>query len=147
MSEDWPYHPAYITLRCDLVVNGVQVSIVQPASREVWESNPHLRTRIEADLRRALGMQIAEKLAPPVFEVRQDTLARDEARIDRTEALRLAEAHSKALADLCSRLEAAGENYAVMDARQAADAARALVAKLEGDEGRLPVRPGERRAP
>ena len=45
----------------------------------------------------------------------------------------------EALAKLASQLEEAGENYVLPAAWQARDAAQALVDKLEGDDGRLPI--------
>ena len=99
-----------------------------------------MRDRIERDLRFAMAQEIVKKLAPEVVEV-SSCGTEVEQRISRPEALRLAQSHARALAKLASRLEQAGENYALRDVRQARDAVQALVDTLEGDEGRLPTDP------
>ncbi|WP_060905338.1 hypothetical protein [Streptomyces scabiei] len=143
MSGTLPFSdPAYVTVRCDLTLDDVQATAVRMVHREIWSDHSGARAHVERELQLGVAQKIVEKLAPSVFEVRADTLCAEE-HISRAEALRLAQAYTKAIADLSARLEAAGENYAVMDACRAADAGRALVEKLAGYEGRLPVRPGE----
>ena len=143
MSET-PNHPpmSITTLCCELVLDGVKSSVFRQADRTLLTEHPNFRTHIEREMRSAVARDLVEKLAPPVVEVRTGSLESEE-RISREEALRLAQAYTKALAELSLRLEKAGENYALMDALGAVDAGRAMVAKLEGPEGRLPVRPGE----
>lgn len=133
----------YIVVRCDLAIDGVDAHAVRHVSRDVWFEHPDVRALVEKELRFTAAQHIVEKLAPPVYEVNPDTLRAEESTISRAEALRLAEGHGKALRAVADRLHAAGENYAVTDANRAVDAVRALVEKLAGDEGRLPVRPGD----
>lgn len=141
MSETF-IDPAQVAVRCELTIDGVQATAARLVHRDIWAGTPGMREAVERELRRDVAEQIVTKLAPAVVEVRTGSLV-PEGSISRAEALRLAQAHTKSLADLADRLEAAGENYAVMDARRAVEAGRLLVAKLEGDTGRLPVRPGE----
>jgi hypothetical protein len=139
------FAPGYVAVRCDLTFDGVQATAADMVLHEIWADSA-ARGHIERRLRLAVAEMIVKKLAPPVFEVRADTL-RAEQPIDRAEALRLAQVYTNALAELSTRLEAAGENYAVTDARRAAGAGQSLVEKLESHQGRLPARPGEERAP
>lgn len=128
------------TFRCGLTVDGVPVSAYQQVDRFLLANHPEVRAQVEHDLRFAVAREIVEKVAPAVEEVDAGGMEA-EARLSRDEALRLAQGHVKALADLASRLKEAGENYALMDAWQARDAAQALVEKLDGDDGRLPTDP------
>lgn len=140
MTEPWT-HPADVaTFRCSLDIGGEQVSTYQQVDRMLLASHPELRDRVEYDLRFAVAREVVEKLIPPVEEVGAD-LWESRGRVSRDEALRLARMQAGALAKLASRLEEAGENYALQDAWQARDAAQALVEKLESDDGRLPTDP------
>ncbi|MFI5880842.1 hypothetical protein [Streptomyces sp. NPDC051554] len=140
MTAPLPY--PYIVVRCDLAIDGVDAHAVRQVSRDVWFEHPAGRALVEKELRFTAAQHIVEKLTPPVYEVNPDTLRAEESTISRAEALRLAEAHGKALLTIADRLRAAGENYAVTDAYRAVETVHALVEKLAGDEGRLPVRPG-----
>ncbi|MGW1497565.1 hypothetical protein ACWCQW_03055 [Streptomyces mirabilis] len=143
MSEPWDFTmPNTVIARCTLTLDGVQASAARQVHSDIWH-DPGARGHVEREMRLAVAQTIVEKIAPPVFEVDPGSLRRAEESISRAEALRLAKAHTNALVQLASRLEAAGENYAVVDALRAVEAGRMLVAKLESDEGRLPVRPGE----
>lgn len=138
MTEPWT-HPSYVaTFRCDLTIDGVQANASRQVDRMLLQERPDVRAHVERDLRLAVAEKVVEKLAPPVVEVHPGSLE-PEKRISRDEALRLAQGHAEALAELAERLEEAGENYALMDAWRTRDAAQALVAKLEGDDGRLPT--------
>jgi len=128
------------TFRCSLDVDGERVTVYKQVDRVLLTGHPELRDRVEHELRFDLARGIVEKLAPEVEEVSEDGRTSEE-RVSREGALRLARAQAKALARLAERLEEAGENYALRDAWQARDAALALVAKLEGDGGRLPTDP------
>jgi len=141
MTEPWT-HPSYVAIfRCDLTIDGVQASAFQQVDRILMQERPDFRAHVERELRCKVVEEIVEKLTPPVFEVQAGSLTRDEARVSRDEALRLAQVHAKALAELAPRLEEAGENYALTDAWQARDSVQALVDKLAGDDGRLPTDP------
>ena len=128
------------TFRCSLDVDGERVTAYKQVDRILLTGHPQVRDRVEHELRCDLARGIVEKLAPEVEEVSADGRT-SEGRVGRDEALRLAKAQAKALTTLAERLEEAGENYALRDAWQARDAALALVAKLEGDDGRLPTDP------
>lgn len=139
MTEPWT-HPSYVaTFRCDLTIDGVQSSAFQQVDRMLLQERPDFRAHVERELRFKVAEEIVEKLAPAVVEVHSGSLESE--RVSREEALRLAQVHAKALAELATRLEEAGENYALTDAWQARDAAQALVQKLEGDDGRRPTDP------
>lgn len=139
MTEPWT-SIATATFRCGLVVDGVPVSAYQQVDRVLLASHPEVRDRVEHDLRFAVAREIVEKVAPAVEEVGPGGVESSR-RASRDEALRLARAHTEALTKLASQLEEAGENYALMDASRARDAAQALVDKLAGDDGRLPTDP------
>jgi hypothetical protein len=128
------------TFRCSLDVDGEQVTVYRQVDRMLLAGHPEVRDRVEYDLRFAVARQIVDKLIPVVEEVSPDGQT-PEGRVTRDEAVRLAKVQARALARLAERLEEAGENYALRDAWQARDAAQALVAKLEGDDGRLPTDP------
>ncbi|MFJ8798483.1 hypothetical protein [Streptomyces sp. NPDC102487] len=117
-------------------------SVARQVPRHLWETKPGIRAVVEQQVRSDVVASIVERLAPPVYEVREDQAATKET-VSRAEALRLAQSYTKSLTDLASRLEAAGENYALADARRLVEAGKALVATLEGNAGRLPQRPGE----
>ncbi|MGQ4343631.1 hypothetical protein [Streptomyces sp. SAS_275] len=140
MTEPWTHPTNTATFRCSLDVGGEQVTVFRQVDRMLLVTHPDVRQVVERDARAALGREIVDKLAPEVEEVSPDGPT-PEMRLDRAEGLRLAKAQVKALAGLASRLEEAGENYALQDAWQARDAAQALVDKLEGDDGRLPTDP------
>ncbi|MFI5992544.1 hypothetical protein ACIBAC_11910 [Streptomyces sp. NPDC051362] len=128
------------TFRCSLDVGGERITVYRQVDRMLLTGRPEIRDWVQRDARSALAREIVDKLAPEVVEVSPDGPT-PERRLDRAEALRLAKAQVKALAGLASRLEEAGENYALQDAWQARDTAQALVDKLEGDDGRLPTDP------
>lgn len=128
------------TFRCSVDVGGEEVSAYRQVDRMLLAQHPELRDRVEHELRFAVAREAVERLVPPVEEVDSD-LWESRGRVSRDEALRLARMQAEALAKLAERLEEAGENYALPDAWQARDSARALVEKLAGDDGRLPTDP------
>lgn len=139
MTQPWTAHDT-ATFRCGLTVDGVPVSAYQQVDRFLLMNHPEVRDRVEHELRYALAREIVEKVAPAVEEV--DPSGFESAgRLNREQALRTARSHAEALVKLAKQLEEAGENYALPDARQARDAAWALVATLDGDDGRLPTDP------
>jgi hypothetical protein len=139
MTQPWT-DPNTATFRCAVTIDGVQANAFMQVDRMFMQERPDFREHVERRLRLQVAQEIVDKLAPEVVEVHPRSLAPDE-RVGRDEALRLAQVHAKALNELASRLEAAGENYALPDAWQARDAARALVDTLAGDDGRLPTDP------
>jgi hypothetical protein len=139
MTEPWTPSSA-VTFRCGLTVDGVPVTAYRQVDGYLLASHPELRDRVERDLRHAVAREIVEKVAPAVEEVDPGGVE-STGRLNRDQALRIARSHAEALVKLARQLEEAGENYALPDARQARDAAWALVATLDGDDGRLPTDP------
>lgn len=138
MTEPWGDSTLAVTFRCELDVGGERITAYRRVDRMLLAGHPQVRERVEYDLRSEVARKIVDQLAPEVEEV---GLPVPEGRISRDEALRLAKQQAAALAKLVSRLDEAGENYALPDAGRARDAAQALVEKLEGDDGRLPTDP------
>lgn len=139
MSQPQSWSDA-VTFRCGLVVDGVPVSAYRQADAALLAAHPELRERIERDLRHAVAREIVDKVAPEVAQVRPDG-SQHEQRLTREEAVRLARIHAQELAKLASRLEEAGENYALQAAWKARDAAQGLTETLDSDDGRLPTDP------
>ncbi|MFJ6729335.1 hypothetical protein ACIQPQ_30985 [Streptomyces sp. NPDC091281] len=140
MTEPRPGVSQDAIFRCSLDVGGERVTAHRQVARMLLMAHPEARDHVERELRLELAQEIVKKLDPPVEEV--DWCGREVDRgVSRDEALRLATTQAQALSRLASQLEEAGENYALPDAWQARDAALALVAKLEGDDGRLPTDP------
>lgn len=131
--------PAIVaTFRCGLDIDGERFTAYRQVDRMILADHPEVRDRVEYDLRSEVARKIVEELSP---EVEEADLPSTAGQVSRDEALRLAKQQAKALARLADRLEEAGENYALPDAWQARDAAHALVARLESDDGRLPTDP------